>query len=64
MRLFRSAVLIIMRGVVGCQTAAGPRVRLPAYYPRRPWRASRLGSAIMLPVWVIVHVADWRRFTS
>ncbi len=32
MRLFRSAVLIIMLGVVGCKTASGPQVRLPAYY--------------------------------
>jgi hypothetical protein len=32
MRLFRSAVLIIMLGVVGCKTAAGPQVRLPAVY--------------------------------
>ena len=30
MRLFRSAVLIIMLGVAGCQTASGPQVRLPA----------------------------------
>jgi hypothetical protein len=32
MRLFRSAVLIIMLGMVGCQTASGPQVRLPAVY--------------------------------
>ena len=31
MRLFMSAVLIIMLSVVGCQTASGP-VRLPAFY--------------------------------
>jgi hypothetical protein len=30
MRLFMSAVLIIMLGVAGCQTASGPQVRLPA----------------------------------
>ncbi len=32
MRLFRSAVLIIMLGVVGCQTASGPHVRLPLFH--------------------------------
>jgi hypothetical protein len=32
MRLFRSAVLIIMLGVAGCQTASGHQVRLPAIY--------------------------------
>ena len=32
MRLFMSAVLIIMLGAVGCQTASGHHVRLPALY--------------------------------
>jgi hypothetical protein len=32
MRLFRSAVLIIVLGVAGCQTVSGPQVRLPAFY--------------------------------
>jgi hypothetical protein len=31
MRLFRSAGLIIMLGVAGCQTASGPHVHLPAF---------------------------------